>query len=44
VCIGIDQGDMGCDCVQHLFVTGTADRKILTYDTNTKEVVQEYDR
>ncbi|EDQ84982.1 uncharacterized protein MONBRDRAFT_34436 [Monosiga brevicollis MX1] len=29
---------------QNLFVVGTQDRKILTWDTNTQEIVQEYDR
>lgn len=32
------------DDKQHLFVAGTQDKKILCYDTNTGEVVQEYDR
>jgi pre-mRNA-processing factor 17 len=29
---------------QNLFVAGTQDKKILCYDTNSGEVVQEYDR
>ena len=29
---------------QNLFVTGGSDKKILTYDINTGEIVQEYDR
>ncbi|KJE93650.1 pre-mRNA splicing factor prp17 [Capsaspora owczarzaki ATCC 30864] len=29
---------------QHLFIAGCADRKIVTYDVNSGEVVQEYDR
>ena len=29
---------------QHLFVAGTSDKKILCWDTNTNEIVQEYDR
>jgi pre-mRNA-processing factor 17 len=28
----------------HLFVTGTADKKILCFDTNTGDIIQEYDR
>jgi len=32
------------DDKQNLFVAGTQDRKILCYDTNSGEVVQEYDR
>jgi len=29
---------------QHLFVVGTADKKIVTWDTRSNEIVQEYDR
>lgn len=29
---------------QHLFVCGTSDKKILTWDTRANEIVQEYDR
>eukprot|EP00053_Salpingoeca_punica_P006679 m.62417 g.62417 ORF g.62417 m.62417 type:complete len:556 (-) comp13800_c0_seq1:190-1857(-) len=29
---------------QHLFVTGTADKKILCWDTRSNEIVQDYDR
>lgn len=29
---------------EHLFVTGTSDKKILCYDTRSGEIVQEYDR
>ena len=29
---------------QHLFCVGTQDKKILTYDCNSGETVQEYDR
>lgn len=29
---------------QHLFVAGTSDKKIVTFDVNSGEIVQEYDR
>ena len=32
------------DDKQHLFVVGTADKKIVTWDTRSNEIVQEYDR
>ena len=32
------------DDKQHLFVVGSADKKIVTWDTRSNEIVQEYDR
>ena len=32
------------DDKQHLFVVGTSDKKIVTWDTRSNEIVQEYDR